>query len=484
MRTGAVSLWVAGAEEAERAAKIVRDLGYTVSTVAERRVSPSRRFEPSGPLRGELTPPPDKSISHRAALLGAMGEGETRVSRALSSEDTRRDAARRRGARRRGRLRDALRWGARRASPGNRPAGAGAQAGVGRDRNRRRQRRHPAPPAARVARRTGRAAPGRSTVTSRSAAAPSTGSPSHCRRWARPCAAATGGCPPLGSAGAKLHGIEYRLPVASAQVKSCVLLAGLLAEGETSVVEPAPTRDHTERMLRAAGVDVEVEETTVAVRGPAGHRITVRRTDRLEPEPIDVPGDFSSAAFPIVAALLIAGSNVRPEGRRTEPDQDRPARSPAPDGRRGRGHGGDHGRWRAARRRGRPPRPAPGDAGRCRRGAARDRRAAAGRAARMLRRRRDRGRGRRRAAPQGVRPDRGRRRGAARVGRRDRGERRRLRGARIRRAARRRPRRPRRSPPGDARRRSPGWRRGTVSRSPGWRPPPSAIPVSSRTSRR
>jgi 3-phosphoshikimate 1-carboxyvinyltransferase len=119
-----------------------------------------------------------------------------------------------------------------------------------------------------------------------------------------------GRLPPLEVEGAELHGIEYRLPVASAQVKSCVLLAGLLAD-ETSVVEPAPTRDHTERMLRAAGVDIEVEETTVAVRAPTGRRITVRRVDRIEPEPIEVPGDFSSAAFPTVAALLVGGSVVR-----------------------------------------------------------------------------------------------------------------------------------------------------------------------------
>jgi len=119
---------------------------------------------------------------------------------------------------------------------------------------------------------------------------------------------------PLRVEGAELRAIEYRLPVASAQVKSCVLLAGLLAAGDTAVVEPAPTRDHTERMLAAAGASVDVEETTVAVRSPAGRRIVVRPTDRLEPGPIDVPGDLSSAAFHIVAALVVPRSRIRVEG--------------------------------------------------------------------------------------------------------------------------------------------------------------------------
>ena len=123
-----------------------------------------------------------------------------------------------------------------------------------------------------------------------------------------------GRLPPLRVEGAELGGIEYRLPVASAQVKSCVLLAGLLAEDRTSVVEPAPTRDHTERMLAAAGAEVRTEETTVAVRAPARRRITVRRADGLQPDPIEVPGDFSSAAFPIVAALIVPGSQVEVTG--------------------------------------------------------------------------------------------------------------------------------------------------------------------------
>jgi 3-phosphoshikimate 1-carboxyvinyltransferase len=125
------------------------------------------------------------------------------------------------------------------------------------------------------------------------------------------------GTPPLEISGAKLRGIDYRLPVASAQVKSCVLLAGLMAEGETSVTEPEPTRDHTERLLRACGVPVRTEDagTSVTIHGslPA-RRVTVSAAERIEIDEIPVPGDFSSAAFALVAAVLVGGSEVSMEG--------------------------------------------------------------------------------------------------------------------------------------------------------------------------
>lgn len=109
------------------------------------------------------------------------------------------------------------------------------------------------------------------------------------------------GCAPLVvESSGKLSGIRYELPVASAQVKSAVLLAGLYASGETTVVEPIPTRDHTEIMLAAAAVPVR--------RG--GHKVTVSRVERLELGRIDVPGDFSSAAPFIVAATLLPGSEL------------------------------------------------------------------------------------------------------------------------------------------------------------------------------
>ena len=101
-----------------------------------------------------------------------------------------------------------------------------------------------------------------------------------------------------------LYPIRFRLPVASAQLKSCVLLAGLYADGETTVIEPAATRDHTERMLRGFGVDVRVSDT------PEGRAITVPGDARLIGREITVPGDISSAAFFLVAAACLEGSEI------------------------------------------------------------------------------------------------------------------------------------------------------------------------------
>jgi 3-phosphoshikimate 1-carboxyvinyltransferase len=106
--------------------------------------------------------------------------------------------------------------------------------------------------------------------------------------------------PPLAIRGRKLEPLRYVMPVASAQVKSSLLLAGLYAGGETSISEPAKSRDHTEMMLPAFGADLTVDGLTVCIRG--GRELT--------PLEIDVPGDFSSAAFFIVAALIISGSEI------------------------------------------------------------------------------------------------------------------------------------------------------------------------------
>ena len=275
-------------------------------------MSPPRRFEPSGPLRGELSPPPDKSISHRAALIGAMAEGTTRVDGYLDAADTRAalSAIRLLGAEvtetgiaARGLALEVRGIGLTgpgavagngeveidvgnagtllRLLPGWLAGqGGGAWTLDGDESIRRRPVDRVAEPLSMM------------------------GANVRCR---------DGRLPPLRVEGSELAGVEYRLPVASAQVKSCVLLAGLLADGVTTVVEPAPTRDHTERMLVATGADLRIEETTVALHVPAARRIEVRPADRLAAGEIEVPGDFSSAAFLIVAALVVPGSDVRVE---------------------------------------------------------------------------------------------------------------------------------------------------------------------------
>lgn len=114
----------------------------------------------------------------------------------------------------------------------------------------------------------------------------------------------SGGCLPLTIEGGELAGIEHEPKVASAQVKSCVLLAGLYAAGTTTVIERIATRDHTERLLRAAGARVQTRRD----------RVSVHPVDRLELERIDVPGDFSAAAPLIVAATLLPGSELTLRG--------------------------------------------------------------------------------------------------------------------------------------------------------------------------
>jgi 3-phosphoshikimate 1-carboxyvinyltransferase len=251
------------------------------------------RFDPPGPLRGSLRPPADKSISHRAALIAAMGEGETAIEGYLDSADTRSTltAMRALGAAVEGmraetiesplRLRGVGLHGAQPATvdvgnagtllrllPGWLAGQDGGEWTLDGDESIRRR------PVDRIA------GPLREM-----------GAELRCR---------DDRLPPLKVRGAPLRGIEYVLPVASAQVKSCLLLAGLLADGETRIVEPLPTRDHSERMLEAAGADVRRD----------GDAIVVRPVERLEVERIAVPSDFSSAAFFIVAGLLVPGSEV------------------------------------------------------------------------------------------------------------------------------------------------------------------------------
>jgi 3-phosphoshikimate 1-carboxyvinyltransferase len=114
----------------------------------------------------------------------------------------------------------------------------------------------------------------------------------------------TAGRPPLAVAGGRLRAITYDLPVASAQVKTAILLAGLQADGETTVKEPGPSRDHTERMLPAFGAEVSSAALATTVKGG----------QRLRAAEVLVPGDASSAAFLIVAALVLPGSELRLDG--------------------------------------------------------------------------------------------------------------------------------------------------------------------------
>jgi len=255
------------------------------------------RFEPSGPLRGGLRPPSDKSISHRAALIAAMGEGQTPIRGYLDAADTRSTlgAAEAVGARVENadpaRIAGELQIhgvGLRGAGPakidvGNAgtllrllPGWLAGQVGQewtldGDDSIRRR-------PVDRIA--------------------------MPLREMGAQLSAREDRLPPLEIEGAPLHGISYEMPIASAQVKSCLLFAGLLAGGETRVVEPLPSRDHTERMLAAAGASIEHDENAVVVQP----------IERLEPGLIAVPADISSAAFFIAAALLVPGSEVLLEG--------------------------------------------------------------------------------------------------------------------------------------------------------------------------
>ena len=278
----------------------------------------AERFQPAGSLGGTLTPPPDKSISHRAAILAAMAEGEYRIGGYLDSADTRSTLAAVAGL------------GARveELGPSVTPGGIDVRVdGIGLR-----------GPGERAASEEARIDVGNAGTLLRLLPGWLAGQPSGIweldgdesirrrpiDRVLQPLRLMGAGVsspddrlPPLRVAGAPLRGISYELPVASAQVKSCLLLAGLLADGPTEVLEPAPSRDHTERMLVAAGARVtsHVAATPVVIRGALpGRRVRVEPADRLAGCDFEVPGDFSSAAFLIVAALLIPGSRVRLEG--------------------------------------------------------------------------------------------------------------------------------------------------------------------------
>jgi 3-phosphoshikimate 1-carboxyvinyltransferase len=276
----------------------------------------ARRFDPGGPLRGTLRPPPDKSISHRAAILAGMGEGVARIASYLDAADTRSTLAALRavGAEV---TEEATAAGAvdlRIAGIGLRGAGA-AWAGPGEtaiDVGNAGTLLRILPGWLAGQERGSWILDGDESIRRR----PVDRVAEPLRAMGAEVSCRDGRLPPLRIEGRPLRGAEHRLRVASAQVKSCLLLAGLLADGSTSVTEPAPSRDHTERMLRAAGVRVDTRElrTVAGVGGSAARRIALAPVDRLQLGPIAVPGDFSSAAFFLVAATVVAGSAVRIEG--------------------------------------------------------------------------------------------------------------------------------------------------------------------------
>lgn len=247
---------------------------------------------PGSALHGEVEVPGDKSVSHRAVMLAALADGGSRIDGFLESEDTRATAE------------AFAHMGVRIEAP---VASQRIVHGVGID-----GLRAPVAPLD-----CGNAGTGMRLLAGLLAAQPfdstlaGDGSLSKrpMQRVLDPLArmgaridSQPGGLPPLQvHGGRRLRGIDFSPEVASAQVKSAVLLAGLYAEGETRVREPHPTRDYTERMLAAFGVDIAFAQGSASLRGG----------QRLQPADIVVPRDFSSAAFFIVAASLVPGSELR-----------------------------------------------------------------------------------------------------------------------------------------------------------------------------
>lgn len=242
--------------------------------------------EPGGALRGETTVPGDKSLSHRAVMFGALAQGTTHIRGWLPAGDTLATLGAIRALGVPVEQHDSttltVHGGSLREPAGpldlvNAGTGIRLLAGIlagqpfssvldGSEQLRRRPMRRVTEPL----------------------------------RLMGAHIADTDGCAPLHICPAQLHGITYTLPVASAQVKSAILLAALFAQGPTTVIQPGPARDHTERMLRAMGANVQI----------AGDAVTLTPDGPLSPLDLTIPGDPSSAAFLAVAASLLPGSHV------------------------------------------------------------------------------------------------------------------------------------------------------------------------------
>ncbi len=254
---------------------------------------------PSGPLTGTAAVPGDKSISHRALILGAMAVGETTITGLLEGQDVLDTAAAMRA------------FGAEVAQTG---PGAWSVQGVGVGGFRE--------PADVID--CGNSGTGVRLIMGTMATTPMTATfTGDASLRKRPMGRVTD---PLSLFGTRAYGrqggrlpmtvvgatnplpVRYALPVASAQVKSAILLAGLNAPGQTVVIEREPTRDHSERMLAGFGAEVHVEHTA------EGHVITLTGQPELRPQSVAVPRDPSSAAFPVCAALVVPGSDIRVPG--------------------------------------------------------------------------------------------------------------------------------------------------------------------------
>ncbi len=260
----------------------------------------------SGPLRGRIRVPGDKSISHRAFILGLLTVGETQIEGLLEGDDVLRTGAACRTLGARIERTGERRWRVRGAGLGSllEPretldfgnAGTGSRLMMG--------------------------VVGGHAVTARFDGDASLRK-RPMRRILDPLAlmgarvldqAEGGRCPILLQGTAEPAPIEYRTPVASAQIKSAVLLAGLNSPGRTVVIEQEASRDHTEKMLAHFGAKVTSEPF-----GETGRRIALEGRPRLAPRPVVVPADPSSAAFPIVAALITPGSDIVVEGMMMNP---------------------------------------------------------------------------------------------------------------------------------------------------------------------
>ena len=246
-------------------------------------------IHPSGPLRGCLTVPGDKSISHRAVMLGALANGTTHITGFLMGEDclSTIDCFRKMGVEIEVREDEVIVEGVglhglcepeEALYTGNSGtttrllcgilAGQPFTATLNGDAS---IQKRPMGRVIKPLREMGASIEGKND--------------NYC---------------PLTLYPSELHGIEYRLPVASAQLKSAILLAGLYAEGQTTVIEPAPSRDHTERMFRALGVEIDTEGSTITLDPP----------EDLHAVDIAVPGDISSAAFFLTAGAIVPGSEL------------------------------------------------------------------------------------------------------------------------------------------------------------------------------